>query len=158
MVVRLTGDLEKCSIRMSQNRIKVAVVDDDESFASALERRFRLLGFEVSTYSSAEGFLASTALVRPDCLILDIRLGGMSGLDLQRRLGELGARTPIVFVTAYDSLAKRQEAQQAGCSAFFLKPVPTKLLLEAINKAVNPGGAESEKDILAPATSRDRKQ
>jgi FixJ family two-component response regulator len=142
---------------MNQNNIKVAVVDDDESFASALERRFRLLGFEVRTYSSAEGFLASTTLPPPDCLVLDIQLGGMSGLDLQRRLGEPGARTPIIFVTAYDSPAMRQEAQQAGCSAFFVKPVPTKVLLEAINKAVNPGGSDSQVDSPAAATARDQK-
>jgi FixJ family two-component response regulator len=139
---------------MNQNKIKVAVVDDDESFASALQRRFRLLGFEVATYSSAEGFLASTTLARPDCLVLDIGLGGMSGLDLQRRLGELGARLPIIFVTAYDSPAMRQEAQQAGCSAFFLKPVPTKLLLEAINMAVNP---DRQLDIIEAPTVHDQK-
>jgi FixJ family two-component response regulator len=129
---------------MTQNKIKVAVVDDDEGFASALERRFRLLGFEVSTYSSAEVFLASTALPRPDCLVLDVQLGAMSGLDLQRRLSELGARAPIIFVTAFDSPAIRNEAEQGGCSAFFLKPVPTKLLLEAINKAVNPSSDDSQ--------------
>ena len=129
---------------MNQSKIKLAVVDDDESFASALERRFRLLGLEVTTYPSAEAFLASTTLPRPDCLVLDIQLGGMSGLDLQRRLGELGARAPIIFVTAHDSPAMRKEAQQAGCSAFFLKPVPTKLLLEAINNAVNPSSGASQ--------------
>jgi FixJ family two-component response regulator len=70
--------------------------------------------------------------------VLDVQLGGMSGLDLQRRLGELGAKAPIIFVTAHDSPAIRKEAEQGGCSAFFLKPVPTKLLLAAINNAVNP--------------------
>jgi FixJ family two-component response regulator len=134
----------KCSTRMAQNKINVAVVDDDEGFASAIERRFRLMGFEASTYSSAELFLASTALPRPDCLVLDVQLGGMSGLDLQRRLGEAGARTPIIFVTAYDLPAIRKEAEQGGCSAFFLKPVPTKLLLQAIHKAVSPSGDDSQ--------------
>jgi len=129
-------------------------VDDDESFASALERRFRLLGLEVTTYPSAEAFLASTTLPRPGCLVLDIQLGGMSGLDLQRRLGELGARTPIIFVTAHDSPAMRAEAQQAGCSAFFLKPVPTKQLLEAINQAVNPGADDSHMGAIAAAATR----
>ena len=142
---------------MNQNKIKLAVVDDDDSFASAIERRFRLLGFEVSTYSSAEAFLASTTLPRPDCLVLDIQLGGMSGLALQRRLGELGARAPIIFVTAHDSPAMRQEAQQAGCSAFFLKPVPTKLLLAAINKAVNPASRDSQMGPITAATSHGNK-
>jgi FixJ family two-component response regulator len=142
---------------MNQNKIKLAVVDDDESFASALERRFRLLGFQVSTYSSAEAFLASARLPRPDCLVLDVQLGGMSGLDLQRRLGEMDARAPIIFVTAHDSRTMRKEAQQAGCSAFFLKPVPTKLLLEAINRAVNPGGDDSHMDPTAAAAARHQK-
>ncbi len=136
---------------MSQNKIKLAVVDDDESFASALERRFRLLGFDVSTYSSAEAFLASASLPSPDCLVLDVQLGGMSGLDLQRRLGELGARAPIIFVTAHDSTTMRKEAEQTGCSAFFLKPVPTKLLLEAINTAVKPGSRDRQ---LASSTEK----
>ena len=142
---------------MIQNKIKVAVVDDDEGFASALERRFRLQGFEVSTYHSAEGFLAAPALPRPDCLVLDVQLGAMSGLDLQRRLGELGAREPIIFVTAYDSPAIRQEAEQGGCAAFFLKPVPTKLLLEAINKAIKPGCGNDQMDPPAAGTARDQK-
>jgi len=142
---------------MNLSKIKLAVVDDDESFASALERRFRLLGLEVTTYPSAEAFLASTTLPRPDCLVLDIQLGGMSGLDLQRRLGELGARAPIIFVTAHDATAMRKEAQQAGCSAFFLKPVPTKQLLEAINQAVNPGADDSHMGAIAAAATRHQK-
>jgi FixJ family two-component response regulator len=136
---------------MNQNKIKLAVVDDDESFASALERRFRLLGFDVSTYSSAGAFLASAMLPDPDCLVLDVQLGGLSGLDLQRRLGELGARAPIIFLTAHDSPTMRKEAEQAGCSAFFLKPVPTRLLLEAINKAVKPGDRDRQ---LASSTEK----
>jgi len=136
---------------MNQNKIKLAVVDDDESFASALERRFRLLGFDVSTYSSAEAFLASARLPHPDCLVLDVQLGGMSGLDLQRRLGELGARAPIIFITAHDSPTMRKKAERAGCSAFFLKPVPTRLLLEAINKAVKPASRDRQ---LASSTEK----
>jgi FixJ family two-component response regulator len=153
LFVNLTADSRKRSTRMNQNRIKVAVVDDDESFASALERRFRLVGFAVSTYSSAEAFLASTTLPHPDCLVLDFQLGGMSGLDLQRKLGQLGARVPIIFVTGHDSPTLRTEAEQAGCSAFFLKPVPTQLLLEAINKAVNPASRDSQMDAITAATS-----
>lgn len=156
-VVNLTADSGKCSTRMNPKKIKIAVVDDDESFASALERRFRLLGFEVSTYSSAEAFLVSTTLPRPDCLVLDIQLGGMSGLDLQRKLGELGARAPIIFVTAHDSPAMRKDAEQAGCSAFFLKPVPTKLLHAAITKAVNPDSHDCQMDPIAAITSHGKK-
>ena len=129
---------------MNQNKINVAVVDDDASFACALERLFRASGFDVRTYPSAEAFLAATPLRPPDCLVLDIHLGGMSGLDLQRRLRELGAPAPIIFVTAHDAPGIREEAQQAGCSAYLLKPVSRKSLLEAITKAVNPGSSKSQ--------------
>ena len=127
---------------MNQNKIKLAVVDDDESFAPAIERRFRSRDLKSSIYSSAEAFLASTMLPPPDCLVLDIQLGGMSGWIYSGGLHELGARAPIIFVTAHDSPAVRQEAEQAGCSAYFLKPVPTKLLIEAITQAVNPNRSQ----------------
>jgi FixJ family two-component response regulator len=122
---------------MRQNKINVAVVDDDESFASALERRLRASGFEVHTYPSAEAFLAPATLPQPDCLVLDIHLGGMSGLDLRRRLRKLGALTPVIFVTAHDTPGVREEANTAGCSAYFPKPVRGQLLVEAIGKAVD---------------------
>ena len=121
---------------MNEAKIRVAVVDDDESFASALERRFRVAGFDVRTYPSAEAFLAPTTFPPPDCLVLDVQLGGMTGLDLQRQLHELGVPLPIIFVTAYDAPAICREAEKAGCSAFFLKPVPTNALIEAITRAV----------------------
>ena len=125
---------------MRKNKINVVVVDDDESFARALERLFRASGFEVRTYPSAEAFLAPTPLPQPDCLVLDIQLGGMSGLELQQRLRKLGAPAPIIFVTAHDAPGVREEAERAGCSAYFLKPVHRKSLVEAIAKAVHPGG------------------
>ncbi|MCX6923247.1 MAG: response regulator [Verrucomicrobia bacterium] len=129
---------------MHPTKINVAVVDDDESFARAIGRLLRASGFEVSTYLSAEAFLATTTRPEPECLVLDIQLGGMSGLDLQRRLHELGVPVPIIFVTAHDGPAVRQEAQQAGCSAYFLKPVRGESLLKAIAEAVNPSRSGSQ--------------
>ena len=124
---------------MNPNKINVTVVDDDESFACALERLFRASGFKVHTFSSAEAFLASTTRPPPDCLVLDIQLGGMSGLDLQQRLREIGNPAPIIFVTAHDAAGVRVEAERAGCAAYFLKPVPGKSLVETIKQAVNAG-------------------
>ena len=95
---------------------------------------------EVRTYPSAEAFLAPTPLPQADCLVLDIQLGGMSGLELQQRLRKLGAPAPIIFVTAHDAPGVREEAERAGCSAYFLKPVHRKSLVEAIAKAVHPAG------------------
>jgi FixJ family two-component response regulator len=122
---------------MNQNKINVTLVDDDESFACALERLLRASGFNVRTFPSAESFLAGAMHPPPACLVLDIQLGGMSGLDLQRRLGEIRNPPPIIFVTAHDAPGVRAEAERGGCSAYFLKPVPGKSLIEAINKAVN---------------------
>src|SRR5713101_420308 len=122
---------------MSENKIYVAVVDDDDSFARALGRLLRAAGFEAILYSSAEAFLLPTPLPRPDCLVLDIQLGGMSGLDLCRRLTDLGTATPVILVTAHDEPEIREEARQVGCAAYFPKPVPGKLVVEAITNAVN---------------------
>jgi len=132
----------KCML--NQDSINVAVVDDDEGFACALGRLFRASGFGVNAHPSAEAFLAATSFPHPDCLVLDIQLGGMSGLDLQCRLRERGDLVPIIFVTANDAPGVRQEAQQAGCSAYLLKPVDGKSLLEAITWAVNPGTRDSQ--------------
>ncbi len=86
---------------MSENKIYVAVVDDDESFSKAICRLLRAAGFQPVAYPSAEAFLVPTPFPPPACLVLDIQLGGMSGLELQQRLGELGSAPPIIFVTAH---------------------------------------------------------
>jgi len=122
---------------MNPNNTHVAVVDDDDSFLRAMERRLRAAGIQPVTYSSAEAFLRDENQTA-DCLVLDIHLGGMSGLDLRRRLASLGKDTPVIFVTAHDEPKIREEAQRLGCSAYLCKPVAGALLLEAITKAVNP--------------------
>ena len=121
---------------MSENKIYVAVVDDDDSFARALGRLLRAAGFEAILYSSAEAFLVPTPLPSPACVVLDIELGGMSGLELHRHLNSRGATTPVIFVTAHDEPEVREEARQIGCAAYFRKPVPGKLLVEAITTAI----------------------
>lgn len=126
---------------MSKNKTYVAVVDDDDSFARALSRLLRAAGFEVRTFSSAEAFLTPTPLPSPDCLVLDIQLGGMSGLELQKHLADSGTALPIVFVTAHDELEARQQAIQGGCVAYLRKPVASPALLEAVARAVGAGGA-----------------
>ena len=123
---------------MNKSEFTIAVVDDDDSFARAIGRLFRASGFEVQTYPSGEAFLASTALRSPDCLVLDIQLGGMSGLDLLRQLRDLGNLVPIIFVTAHDEAEVRDEAVQAGCVAYLRKPVVSRALLEAVARALHP--------------------
>ena len=106
-----------CSCVMCKHKTYVAVVDDDESFARALGRLLRASGFEVVLHPSAEAFLRADPLRRPDCLVLDIHLGGMSGLELQQQLAALGSTLPIIFVTAHDEPELRRQAEKAGCVA-----------------------------------------
>jgi FixJ family two-component response regulator len=122
---------------MSQRKIHVAVVDDDDSFSRAIGRLLRAAGIESSAYSSAEAFLQDITHAPADCLVLDIQLGAMSGLDLRRRLTAQGTTTPVIFVTAHEEPEVHEEARQIGCSAYFHKPVSGKLLVAAITDAVN---------------------
>jgi FixJ family two-component response regulator len=123
---------------MNKCEFTIAVVDDDDSFARAIGRLLRASGFEIHTYASSEAFLGAPPHAPMDCLVLDIQLGGMSGLELQQRLRELGDLTPIIFVTAHDAPEVRDEAVQAGCVAYLRKPVASRVLLEAVAKALHP--------------------
>ncbi len=124
--------------------IYVAVVDDDEDFLRAITRLLRATGFEPIGYPSAETFLADSAHPAPDCAVLDIHLGGMSGLDLRRHLTRTGNSVPVIFVTAHDDARTREEAQQVGCSAYLRKPVPGKSLIEAILHAIKRANPDKE--------------
>jgi FixJ family two-component response regulator len=117
--------------------IYVAVVDDDESIRRSLARLLRTAGIQSVTYASAEAFLADDKHPRFDCLVLDIQLEGMSGLELSRRLLAVNDGTPVVFITAHDNPAVRAEAEASGCAGFFQKTEPGALVLEAIHKAVS---------------------
>jgi FixJ family two-component response regulator len=120
---------------MSTRRKVVTVIDDDPTMLKALERLLATKGFEVETFASAEAFLASTAATKASCLVLDIHLGGMSGIELRHRLAASGSRLPVIFITALDDEATRREAMKAGCVAFLRKPFLSRLLLDAIEKA-----------------------
>lgn len=99
----------------------VAVVDDDHSLRRSLSRLLRAAGMRAVTYSSAEAFLADRQHPHFDCLVLDVRLGGMSGIDLALWLAAEGATEPIIFVTAYDDAETRSRGERAGCAAYFRK-------------------------------------
>jgi FixJ family two-component response regulator len=114
----------------------VAVVDDDDSNCRSFSRLLRVAGFQAVSYASAEALLEDTKRPRFDCLVLDIRLGGMSGLDLSRRLAAVRDPTPVVFITAYDDPKVRAEALAAGCAGFFLKNEPGERVLEAIQGVI----------------------
>jgi FixJ family two-component response regulator len=99
----------------------VAVVDDDENFGRSLGRLLLAAGMQPVTYTSGEAFLADTKHPRFDCLVFDIQLGGMSGIELGRRLREEGRYAPFIYLTAHDDAEARAGAEAAGCAAFFSK-------------------------------------
>jgi FixJ family two-component response regulator len=121
---------------MTPKKIYVAVVDDDDRFARAIGRLLRASGLGVHAFSSAEAFLGAEPSPAPECLVLDVHLGGISGVDLQKRLRQSGNPVPIIFVTAHDSVEARDEATQDGCIAYLRKPVAGRDLFAALAKAL----------------------
>jgi len=100
----------------------VAVVEDDDGARNALGRLLDAAGFEHALFESAEAFLASKPDHEWSCLILDVQLTGMSGIELQRRLRAEGSEAPVIVITAHGSDAVRERAEQSGCAAFLTKP------------------------------------
>ena len=114
------------------------MVDDDESFDQAIGRLLRAAGFGTAVYPSAEAFLQDITAEPVNGLVLDIQLGGMSGLELGHRMGEMGSQISVIFVTALEDEETSREARQLGCSAYLHKPVSGRLLIESIYQAVQP--------------------
>jgi FixJ family two-component response regulator len=112
----------------------IAVVEDDPSLLQGLSRLLSAHGFRVDGFTSAESFLDSLAQCEAACLVVDIHLGGISGIDLKRKLTSSGSDLPVIFMTAVDGQAIRQEAVDAGCVAYLRKPFLAKLLIDAINE------------------------
>jgi RNA polymerase sigma factor (sigma-70 family) len=115
----------------------VYVVDDDASFRTAIERRLKKAGYEVATYPSAQHLLDRLPDQRgPGCILLDVRIPGLSGPELQGRLNELGSALPIVFLTGYADVQTTVQAIKAGADDFLTKPVSSDQLLTAIQRAM----------------------
>ena len=111
----------------------IAIVDDNPSLLQGLSRLLSAHGFRVQTFASEELFLEDIANCEADCLLLDVHLAGISGIDLQRRLTSSGTELPVIFMTGIDNATTRQEAFDAGCVAYLRKPFLAKLLIDAIN-------------------------
>jgi FixJ family two-component response regulator len=111
-----------------------------------MSRLLRAAHFQPIAYLSAEAFLADTKHPKFDCLLLDIQLEGMSGLELSQRLAAVKDTTPVVLITAHDDPGVRAQAEASGCAGYFRKTDPGELILEAITKAVNPSSRESQHD------------
>ena len=118
------------------DRPLVAIVDDDEPFRRSIERLVRSVGFSVASFGSAEEFLSSADLARTACAVLDVKLPGMNGLDLQQRISAGPTPLVVVFVSAHDSDITRAKAMRAGAIAFLTKPFDNSALLEALSRVV----------------------
>jgi FixJ family two-component response regulator len=119
--------------------LRIAVVDDEEPVRVAFGRLLRLAHYEVSLFSSGEEFLASLETVMPDCVVLDISMPGMSGLDVQRRLRSVSLAIPAICITGGEDAALSQEALDAGAVTLLRKPFPNVELLEAIRAVLRRG-------------------
>ncbi len=115
----------------------VRVVDDDTSVREALGGLLRSAGFAVETFASAQEFLARPPSDLPGCLVLDVRLPGLSGLDLQQRMAELNIEMPIVFITGHGDVPTSVRAMKAGAVEFLTKPFGERDLLDAIRQAID---------------------
>jgi RNA polymerase sigma factor (sigma-70 family) len=121
---------------MSESESIVFVVDDDPSVRSAIERLIGTVGLQVQLFGSAQEFLASKLPNVPSCLVLDIRLPGISGLGLQRQLVEANVQIPIIFITSHGDVPMTVRAMKAGAVEFLTKPFHDQDLLDAIHLAL----------------------
>jgi FixJ family two-component response regulator len=121
---------------MTERDAIVFVVDDDPSIRDALQSLIRSVGLRVQTFGSAQEFLDRQLPDAPACLVLDVRLPGLSGLDLQRDLAEAGIQLPIVFITGHGDIPMSVQAMKAGAVEFLTKPFHPQVLLDAIQQAI----------------------
>ena len=129
----------------------IYIVDDDQSVRTNLARLMRSAGFSARTFASAEEFLASAHNIEPGCLLLDVPLPGLSGLQLQAELNKRGVNLPVIAVSARDDSETSGMARRLGARCFFRKPVDDQALIDAIQWATGP---EAGKD--APAGNAER--
>jgi FixJ family two-component response regulator len=114
----------------------ISIVDDDESVRQGLSRLLTSAGFAVNTFASAEEYLSLDQPERADCLILDIRMSGMSGIELQRQLVANHSEVPVIFITAHEEETERVQALEGKARTVLNKPFSEEALLNAISKAL----------------------
>lgn len=114
----------------------VFVIDDDQSIREAIKSLIRSVGMHVETFASAQEFMASMRPDAPACLVLDVRMPGLSGLDLQRELLNAGIRIPVIFITGHGDIPMSVRAMKAGAVEFLSKPFRDQDLLDAIGHAI----------------------
>jgi FixJ family two-component response regulator len=141
----------------------VHIVDDDKSFRSAISRVLKASGYAVVDYDSAANFLQTISDAEPGCLLLDVQMPALNGLELQQELATLSHRWPIIFMTGHGDIPTSVRAIKAGAEDFLSKPVPRQILLEAIERALSrfeevqqsQGKLDLLKALIAKLTSRE---
>ena len=121
---------------MTETETIVYVIDDDAQTRDALKNLMRSVGLQVEVFASAQDFLRSKRPDVPGCLVLDVRLRGLSGLDLQKRMAEAKIEVPIIFITGYGDIPMTVQAMKAGAVEFLTKPFRNQELLDAIQQAL----------------------
>jgi FixJ family two-component response regulator len=120
---------------MDRSRLRIAIVDDDESVRKALKRLLRAANLDADTFASGRDFIDSLAAQVPDCIVLDLHMPGMNGLDVQQQLARSGLQLPIVIITGHDEPLARAQCLTSGAAAYLRKPLDDKALLDAIHRA-----------------------
>ena len=139
---------------ISQNAI-VHVVDDDASIRSALESLFETVGFSTQTYAAATDFLSASIVDRPGCIVIDIRLPDMNGLEFQEQLAKIGVRLPVVMITGYGDVAMSVRAMKRGAIDFLSKPFRDQDMLDAVIAAIE---RDRERRRIEDGNSRVRRR
>lgn len=121
---------------MSEEKPIVFIVDDDASVRSLLSKLIQSIGLRVEAFASSGEFLTQPLPSGPACLVLDVRMPGLSGLDLQERLAQLGLDIPIIFITGFGNVPQSVRAMKAGAVDFLQKPFENQVLLDAVNRAL----------------------
>ncbi len=115
----------------------VGIVDDDASARQSMSRLIRTFGYRAETFGSGSELLGSGSLARMACVLLDVRMPGMDGLEVQRRLSQAGSRVPILFLTGRASDDEERRARESGAAAFLRKPVGREVLLQALESVLH---------------------
>jgi FixJ family two-component response regulator len=143
---------------MAAPAVRVAVVDDDSAVCRALARMLRASGWDARSYHSARAFLDSLGDGRPECLVVDLRMPEMSGLELHDRLVSDGIAIPTILITAFASDATRRQASSAGISACLEKPLGEEALISAIREATAAAARVGPRSNIAPAPAPRREK
>ena len=122
---------------MERNKPIIYIVDDEASMRRAMQRLILSMGMDVQTFSSGSEFLNSEYIDQNACLIADIKMPEMGGIEIQKKLLAQGSRLPVIFITAYDTDNMRDEAKKVGAAGYFRKPVDDQALLDSIQWALN---------------------